>query len=92
MNTNIKNSKLIAESVTYLHPDKICDQISDILLDAYLKQDPYARVAIEAIGGHGHIALFGEVTSDHKVNHQKVVRRYYKKNYRERYSSQLPDH
>ncbi len=79
MNTKRKNSELIAESVTYLHPDKICDQVSDVLLDAYLRQDPYARVAIEAIGGHGRIALFGEVTSDHEVDHETVVRRYYKK-------------
>jgi S-adenosylmethionine synthetase len=76
---NTKNNKLIAESVTYLHPDKICDQISDVLLDAYLKQDPYARVAIEAVGGHGNIALFGEVTSEHKINHEAVIRKYYKK-------------
>ncbi len=76
---NTKNNKLIAESVTYLHPDKICDQISDVLLDAYLKSDPYARVAIEAVGGHGNIALFGEVTSEYKVNHEAVIRTYYKK-------------
>lgn len=79
MNSKGKNSKLIAESVTYLHPDKICDQVSDILLDAYLKQDPDARVAIEAVGGHGHMALFGEVTSDCKVDHEAVVCDYYQK-------------
>ena len=43
----MKPKEFIAESVTYLHPDKICDQISDNILDEYLKQDPYSKVAIE---------------------------------------------
>ena len=71
--------KLIAESVTYLHPDKICDQLSDLLLDEYLRQDPYSRVAIETAGGHGQVALFGEVTSTGEVDHAAVARQYYKK-------------
>lgn len=62
-----------------MHPDKICDQISDLILDAYLKDDPNARVAIETGGGHGEIALFGEITSTAEVNHEKIVRDYYKK-------------
>lgn len=70
--------KLIAESVSYLHPDKICDQISDLLLDKYLEQDPYSRVAIETAGGHGWIALFGEVTSTGSVDHETAVREYYR--------------
>ena len=78
MNKIIKSSKLIAESVTYMHPDKICDQISDAILDAYLERDPYARVAVECVGGHGHLALFGEVTSTHEVDHEKVAQNYYK--------------
>ena len=76
---DMKNSQLIAESVTYLHPDKICDQISDLLLDEYLKQDPLSRVAIETTGGHGYIALFGEVTSKGYVDHISEVKKYYKK-------------
>ena len=52
-----------AESVSPKHPDKICDQISDALLDAYLAQDPDARVAIDVAGGHGKVFVTGEVTS-----------------------------
>ena len=52
-----------AESVSPKHPDKICDQISDAILDAHLKQDPNARVAIDVAGGHGKVFVTGEVTS-----------------------------
>ncbi len=52
-----------AESVSPQHPDKICDQISDAILDAHLTQDPHARVAIDVAGGHGTVFVTGEVTS-----------------------------
>ncbi len=52
-----------AESVSPKHPDKLCDQISDAILDAYLKEDPDARVAAEACGGHGVVFVTGEITS-----------------------------
>ena len=52
-----------AESVSPKHPDKLCDQISDAILDAYLDGDPKARVAVEVCGGHGKIFITGEVTS-----------------------------
>lgn len=52
-----------AESVSPKHPDKICDQISDAILDAHLTQDPDARVAIDVAGGHGVVFVTGEVTS-----------------------------
>lgn len=52
-----------AESVSPKHPDKICDQISDAILDAHLKEDPYARVAVDVAGGHGVVFVTGEVTS-----------------------------
>lgn len=52
-----------AESVSPKHPDKICDQISDAILDANLAQDPHARVAIDVAGGHGKVFVTGEVTS-----------------------------
>ena len=52
-----------AESVSPKHPDKICDQISDAILDAHLAQDPHARVAIDVAGGHGTVFVTGEVTS-----------------------------
>jgi S-adenosylmethionine synthetase len=51
------------ESVTEGHPDKICDQIADAILDAYLRHDPASRVAIEAMGSHGALMLGGEVSS-----------------------------
>lgn len=52
-----------AESVSPGHPDKICDRISDAILDAHLSQDPHARVAIDVAGGHGTVFVTGEVTS-----------------------------
>lgn len=52
-----------AESVSPKHPDKLCDRISDAILDAYFKEDPNSRVAAEACGGHGVVFVTGEVTS-----------------------------
>ncbi len=52
-----------AESVSPKHPDKLCDQISDAILDAYLEKDPTARVAAETCGGHGVVFITGEITS-----------------------------
>lgn len=52
-----------AESVSPKHPDKICDQISDAILDAHLQQDPTARVAIDVAGGHEKVFVTGEVNS-----------------------------
>lgn len=65
-----------AESVSPRHPDKICDQISDAILDAHLAQDPYARVAIDVAGGHGKVFITGEVTSRAKnIDVRAIVRR-----------------
>ena len=65
-----------AESVSPKHPDKICDQISDALLDAHLAQDPDARVAIDVAGGHGTVFVTGEVTSKAAgINVAEIVRR-----------------
>jgi S-adenosylmethionine synthetase len=65
-----------AESVSPKHPDKICDQISDAVLDAHLKEDPYARIAIDVAGGHGSVFVTGEVTSKAKnVDVKAIVRR-----------------
>jgi S-adenosylmethionine synthetase len=55
-----------AESVSPGHPDKLCDQISDAVLDAYLAEDPDSRVAVEVCGGHKQIFITGEVTSHAK--------------------------
>ena len=52
-----------AESVSPRHPDKLCDQISDAILDAYLARDPDSRVAAEVCGGHGVVFVTGEITS-----------------------------
>lgn len=64
-----------AESVSPGHPDKICDQISDAILDAYLTKDPNSRVAIEAVGGHGKVFIVGEVTSKATVEIEPIVKR-----------------
>lgn len=64
-----------AESVSPNHPDKLCDQISDAILDAYLAKDPNARVAVEAVGGHGKVFIVGEVTSKAQVDVAPIVKR-----------------
>lgn len=65
-----------AESVSPKHPDKLCDQISDAILDAYLAQDPAARVAVETCGGHGQVFVTGEVTSTaQNVDVESIVHR-----------------
>ena len=51
------NNNYTVESVTSGHPDKICDQISDAILDAYLLKDPKSRVAVESFGGHGKLVI-----------------------------------
>jgi len=64
-----------AESVSPKHPDKICDQISDAILDAFLLKDPDARVAVDVAGGHGKIFVTGEVTSTAQVDILPIVER-----------------
>ena len=65
-----------AESVSPRHPDKICDQISDAILDAHLKEDPNARVAVDVAGGHGKVFVTGEVSSKAKyVDLSSIVKR-----------------
>ena len=63
-----------SESVTEGHPDKICDQISDAILDAMLKQDPMSRVACETCTTTGLVMVMGEITSNAKVDIQNIVR------------------
>jgi len=63
-----------SESVTEGHPDKICDQISDAILDALLEQDPKSRVAAEVVVNTGLVLITGEITSNAKVDFVKVAR------------------
>lgn len=65
---------LTSESVTQGHPDKICDQISDSILDAYLEQDNEARVACETMVTTNNVFIVGEITSSANVDIEKVVR------------------
>lgn len=64
-----------SESVTEGHPDKLCDQVSDAVLDACLEQDPRSRVALEAAAKTGFVVLLGEITTTAHVNYDEVVRR-----------------
>lgn len=63
-----------SESVAAGHPDKLCDQISDALLDAFLSQDPHSRVAIECLAKTGFVVIAGEVTSNAKVDVEQIAR------------------
>ncbi len=64
-----------SESVTEGHPDKICDQISDTILDALLAQDPSSRVAAEVVVNTGLVLVTGEITSQAQVNYVNLVRK-----------------
>ncbi|MFA5185226.1 MAG: methionine adenosyltransferase [Patescibacteria group bacterium] len=72
------SSSYTVESVTSGHPDKVCDQISDAILDAYLVQDPQSRVAVESFGGHGLLVIGGEVTSRGSVDAEAIARQVYR--------------
>jgi S-adenosylmethionine synthetase len=64
-----------SESVTEGHPDKICDQISDAVLDACLKEDPTSRVACEVATKTGFVALLGEITTKAQINFDELARK-----------------
>lgn len=72
MSAKLNNYKT-AESVSPKHPDKLCDRISDAILDEYLTGDPNSRVAVETVGGHGKVFIVGEVTSNAKVDIAPIV-------------------
>src|SRR3989338_3947597 len=69
------NFLFTSESVTEGHPDKICDQVSDALLDAFYRNDPHSRVAVETLVTTGLCIVAGEVTTKHYVDVQDVIRR-----------------
>lgn len=70
-----------AESVSPRHPDKLCDQISDAILDEFLRRDPNSRVAVETCGGHGKIFITGEISSiAEDVDFEKIAKRIAGKN------------
>lgn len=70
----IRPNYLTAESVSPKHPDKLCDRVSDTILDAALEQDPHSRVAVETVGGHGKVFLTGEVTTHAKLDYEALAR------------------
>ena len=63
-----------SESVTEGHPDKICDRVSDAILDTLLAQDPMSRVACETFATTGVITVMGEITTKGSIDYQSVVR------------------
>lgn len=71
----MKIEYLASESVTEGHPDKLCDQISDAVLDAYLAQDPRSRVACEAFACGNNLIIGGEISSKGKVNIENLARK-----------------
>ncbi len=78
MSTTFMNSPRLlftSESVTEGHPDKLCDQISDAVLDACLEQDPYSRVACETATKTGFVILMGEITTRAHINFDELVRK-----------------
>lgn len=66
------------ESVTSGHPDKVCDQVSDAIVDECLRQDPKSRVAVECFGAHGLFVIGGEITTKAKFNAAKIANKVYK--------------
>jgi S-adenosylmethionine synthetase len=70
----MQNYLFTSESVCAGHPDKICDQISDAIVDVALSQDPHSRTGIETVAGAGQVCLFGEVTTQAVIDYEKVVR------------------
>jgi len=70
----VKKFLFTSESVNEGHPDKICDQVSDAVLDAVLKQDPNSKVACETCTKTGMVMIFGEISTSAKVDYEQIVR------------------
>ena len=75
MNTTNEKILFTSESVTEGHPDKICDQISDAILDACLEQDPFSRVACECLITTNKLIIAGEITTQAQVNYEAIARK-----------------
>ena len=75
MNTSNEKILFTSESVTEGHPDKICDQISDAILDACLEQDPFSRVACESLITTNKLIIAGEITTQAQVNYEAIARK-----------------
>ena len=75
MNTSNEKILFTSESVTEGHPDKICDQISDAILDACLEQDPFSRVACECLITTNKLIIAGEITTQAQVSYEAIARK-----------------
>lgn len=76
MEPNLSNTFLFSsEQVTGGHPDKLCDYISDSILDAYLEKDPDAKVACETLAKNYHIVIAGEISSVVTINYEEVIKK-----------------
>ena len=75
--TFMESSRLLftSESVTEGHPDKLCDRLSDAVLDACLEQDPYSRVACEVVTKTGFVMFLGEITTQANINYDELARK-----------------
>ena len=70
----MKKYYFTSESVTEGHPDKLCDYISDTILDEALKQDKYSRVAVETFASANQITIAGQLTTNAKLDIEEIVR------------------
>ena len=71
----MKKNVFTSESVTRGHPDKVCDQIADRILDELLRQDPESHVACEVTCATDQVHIFGEITSDARVDYEEIARK-----------------
>ena len=76
----MKKFYFTSESVTEGHPDKLCDYISDTILDEALKQDKYSRVAVETFASANQITIAGQITTNAKLDIEQIVRNRIKEN------------
>lgn len=75
----MKNYSFTSESVCSGHPDKICDQISDAIVDAVLAKDPYGKVAVETLVTENQVVLAGEVSARACINYEDIARKQIKR-------------